>query len=448
VDQTTNPYVIENVDAAHTAVAHFAKRFTVSYSLGEYTGTLTGKALCNVRRDNDIDEVYSDDTDNYTIPAYAHKYLHREGYIFDKWQDGEGNEYNSGDIIAMTKDLTLTPIWKATTQVLSSSGSENIVTWSFAKANLVFVDWQSNDKYGYYVQKATVNGEEIAVPMSIINGKVANYTRTDAIAQTNKDTKLTIPAVNGMIVEIIDAYVNLSTTTIAGSTDYMGTGTKSISYTYAGSDATIDIVIGESGQYLSTIKVTYPRTYTYVDVTSVGYRTFTSDKALDFTNGVEGLTAYRAVVSDKTISFAPITGAVPAGEGMLLKANEGTYYIPVAAGTPAAIENAFEGVTSETVVDGAGIFVLMNGASGVGFYKTTAASFTVGANTAYLPADVATGRSFIGFDDFDDETTNINSLTPNPSPKGEGSIYTLSGQRVEKPVKGLYVKNGKKWMVK
>ena len=41
------------------------------------------------------------------------------------------------------------------------------------------------------------------------------------------------------------------------------------------------------------------------------------------------------------------------------------------------------------------------------------------------------------------------SLTPNPSPKGEGSSYNLSGQRVKQPVqKGGYIVNGKKTIIK
>jgi surface protein len=48
----------------------------------------------------------------------------------------------------------------------------------------------------------------------------------------------------------------------------------------------------------------------------------------------------------------------------------------------------------------------------------------------------------------DDSLTRINSLTPALS-KGEGAIYNLSGQRVNKPVqKGLYIINGKKKSVK
>jgi len=45
------------------------------------------------------------------------------------------------------------------------------------------------------------------------------------------------------------------------------------------------------------------------------------------------------------------------------------------------------------------------------------------------------------------ETTGINSLTPDPSPKGEGSgYYTLDGRKVNgtPTQKGIYIVNGKK----
>ena len=40
-------------------------------------------------------------------------------------------------------------------------------------------------------------------------------------------------------------------------------------------------------------------------------------------------------------------------------------------------------------------------------------------------------------------STGINGLTPNPSPKGKGNIYTLSGQRLaQAPARGIYIENG------
>ena len=48
----------------------------------------------------------------------------------------------------------------------------------------------------------------------------------------------------------------------------------------------------------------------------------------------------------------------------------------------------------------------------------------------------------------DGETTGIESLTPNPSPNGEGSEYwySIDGRRLqgEPAKKGVYIKNGKK----
>ena len=40
--------------------------------------------------------------------------------------------------------------------------------------------------------------------------------------------------------------------------------------------------------------------------------------------------------------------------------------------------------------------------------------------------------------------TAIKSLTTEPSPKGEDSLYSLNGQRVTNPSHGIYIKNGKK----
>jgi hypothetical protein len=49
----------------------------------------------------------------------------------------------------------------------------------------------------------------------------------------------------------------------------------------------------------------------------------------------------------------------------------------------------------------------------------------------------------------DEETTGIRSLTPVPSPNGEGSIYSLDGRRITQPKKdGLYIVGGKKVVIK
>ena len=82
-----------------------------------------------------------------------------------------------------------------------------------------------------------------------------------------------------------------------------------------------------------------------------------------------------------------------------------------------------------------------------GFYVLQAGT-NLGANKAYLEVNSSSGApEFVGFGK-DEET----SLTPCPSPKGEGSEYwyDLQGQKFcGKPTKkGVYVVNGQKVVIK
>ena len=86
--------------------------------------------------------------------------------------------------------------------------------------------------------------------------------------------------------------------------------------------------------------------------------------------------------------------------------------------------------------------------TGVAFYKYNAAAPASGV--VYIDksnVNTSTGAHEFLAMSFGD-VTGIESLTPNPSPKGEGSEYfNLAGQRVAQPAKGLYIVNGKKVLV-
>ena len=176
-----------------------------------------------------------------------------------------------------------------------------------------------------------------------------------------------------------------------------------------------------------------------VNVTDAGYATYYSENPLDFTG--TGLTAYIAEVNGSAVSFTEVT-SVPAETGVLVKGDKGAYTVNVVSSSTDVSTNAFVGVLNYTKVENTGIYVLMNGANGVGFYKTTADAFTVSAHTAYLPA-TASGRAFIGFDD---ETTGIKTVSN--AAENNGMIFNLNGQRVSLPKGGLYIKNGKKVIIK
>ena len=173
-------------------------------------------------------------------------------------------------------------------------------------------------------------------------------------------------------------------------------------------------------------------------ISDAKYATYCSPYALDF-SGVPGLKAYIAVKNGSDIEFTQVSD-VPANTGVLLKGDAGNYAIPVIAESTTDVDdNEFVGVTQEPEVVADGIYVLLDGDRGVGFYKTTTA-FTVGANTAYLPATVANAaRKFIAFDG--NGATAIKSVK---SQQKGSDIYNLQGQRVKAAKRGLYIVNGKK----
>ena len=435
---TDNPLVVSNVTAAETYTASFEKLFKVTFDLGEYNGTITGKTLNQFDESRNINEKYADINGNYTIPSYADKYLYNEGNIFKEWTDSEGNTYATGAPIVLTKDITLTPTWTETTtlaEALSNASAETTVTWAFAKADILFNDWQSSN-YGYYTVNATINGETIAVPMKIANGKVSNQGRTDKLAQINKETKFTIPAVSGMVISIPNAYTNFSTTTIAGSTEYTGTGTKSISYTYTGTDETIDIVIGETNQYLETIVVTYPAQTVAMIITEAGCATFSNESEVAIP---EGVTAYYASAnSENTVTLTEIMGGyIPAKTGVVVAGKVGTYYAAKSTTNASALTgNLLKAQLEDGTPDETTYYTL---AAGPVFKKSSGGVLAAGKAYLVLTAVTAGARELsVVFG----EATGISEVQE--AADENAAVYNLNGVRVNNPSKGLYIVNGKK----
>ena len=180
-----------------------------------------------------------------------------------------------------------------------------------------------------------------------------------------------------------------------------------------------------------------------VTITDAGYATYCSAYNLDFSN-VSDLTAYEATINGTTVAFNEGDKKFAAGEGILLKGDKGTYNIPVVATATVNTDNKLVGVLADTEV-AAGIYVLLNTNNNPGFYKTKSA-FTVGAHTAYLPAQAGGNgaREFIAIDD--NTTTGVNSI--DNGHRTMDNVYNLNGQRVNNAKKGLYIVNGKKVVIK
>ena len=218
-----------------------------------------------------------------------------------------------------------------------------------------------------------------------------------------------------------------STVTINGVT----TGMKSlvIKFVATGGNCRLDNIVLKANMQFSTEPVT---------VSAVGYATYCSANALDFT-GSE-VKAYVGTVSGGNLTFTPVT-EVPANTGLLLyKEGGATVNVPVIASADPVGENCLTGVNEATAIDPED-YILNKVGENVGFYK--AGSFTsLAAHRAYITALAATKiKNFVlNFD----ETDGIVEIMRNGDNEKMSAIYDLSGRRVVKPTKGLYIVNGKK----
>jgi hypothetical protein len=98
--------------------------------------------------------------------------------------------------------------------------------------------------------------------------------------------------------------------------------------------------------------------------------------------------------------------------------------------------NGVGGVTNTDV------YVLGNGKNGLGFYMLKG---TLQAGKGYLQVSESAGnakQNFIAFE----ETTGVNTVRANDD--SDAAVYNLQGIRVVNPQKGVYVKNGRKVVVK
>ena len=167
----------------------------------------------------------------------------------------------------------------------------------------------------------------------------------------------------------------------------------------------------------------------------------------------EGLTAYYCNTYNKenaAISVFGIDGnIVPAATGVLLEGEPGaTFTLTGACGeAPTITDNELVAVTESTHInatDGAYTNFMMSGGK---FIRIADESEDVKmpAHRAYLPLltdAVGNAKSVTLLW----ETTGIESLST--SPKGEGNIYNLNGQKLSAPQKGINIINGRKVIVK
>ena len=109
-------------------------------------------------------------------------------------------------------------------------------------------------------------------------------------------------------------------------------------------------------------------------------------------------------------------------------------------------KNMLVGVTEPTTIgktDGDNTnYILSNGA-----FHPLKKEGTIGANKAYLQIPTSAARETLTISFDDEETTGIAEVRSKKSDV-RGEWYDLQGRKVAQPTKGLYIKNGKKYVIR
>ncbi len=180
---------------------------------------------------------------------------------------------------------------------------------------------------------------------------------------------------------------------------------------------------------------------------STGYATFFAPYAVKIPEGITAkyVNTEENAESTGVLKYTELQGVIPANTAVVLKGEEGNYTLTAAYGTAnVTANNALFGYAVETpATDKTGIYALANKSAGVAFYPFVGSKYAAGK--AYLNVNkLDTGsevRSFALFDD--DDATAIETL-PGQNMDAETVAYDLSGRRVQRVQKGLYIVNGKK----
>ncbi len=267
------------------------------------------------------------------------------------------------------------------------------------------------------------------------------------------DGSLVISVPAGYVMTRIDVTGGTALTASVDAADGEGTKTGTI---WTGRATKVTFTRGSSNSTLTKIVVEYyPEDGITVNVGETEYATLYYKNV----NLVvpEGVTAKAYSVSGTALNVVQTYNAgdvIPAGTGVVLNGTIGDYQFAISAESGTAAEgNMLRGSDEDkTTTGGAKYYMLSLNAdsdpSSVGFYygATDGAAFTNKAHRAYLAVPEGTEAKATGY--AFNEVTGINDITREQVT--DGAWYTIDGKRLngEPTVKGIYVVNGKKVVIK
>ena len=429
-DDGTMKYIYVGNDAEDNTIAEDGKTVvTINYREAEtYSYNINATDGANV-----ITEIKSGSNFEGETISYAYSlYVNKEGTLYKK---GPVNSQYNGSF--------------------KLTENNQVVNLAYAATDITNVEYWSE-------------AEDIEGMTIITEGNTTIRSSASASAYAEQDVVFTtLPAGKYKItVNICDAAGKNPQGTVfnfkAGESVFFGYAAVNINNSLGSGEFNLvkdtQISIAQAGRnkvgidYIYIQRIDDATTTQSVTVGSNGIATFTPSVALDFTNATN-IKAYTATVSETTVTLTE-TKTVAAGEGVIIKSvnrGEATEEIAVANPATATKGNALLGtlvdINELPTTDGTYNNYILNVVGGkVGFYQAN--NKKVAAGKAYLQVPVTNGAKALTIVWNDGETTGIEENYEFGTMNSDAATFDLSGRKVANPAKGLYIKNGKKFIVK
>lgn len=191
-----------------------------------------------------------------------------------------------------------------------------------------------------------------------------------------------------------------------------------------------------------------------LDITSAGMATLYFDGNLAIPDDVDEVSYCSSINNKGEVAAHKLVEAIPASTGVYVKGVAGCYILrkpDASVVVPEITNNIMTGTLEETSPAPRTVLTLGHERSTgeLGFHYFTGNK--ISAFKAYIPVEKisasAPAISFFPIKYFEDEATGI-SILPEVSKVEDDAIYDLAGRKVKAATKGIFIKNGKKFIVK
>ncbi len=315
--------------------------------------------------------------------------------------------------------------------------------WTYTASNDHGAKENSNDTYkmtgvdGSYLFNIWSTGNAIS---QTLTGMPAGTYRLTAVMGTDKGTD-----------ESHTLYLNLGGETGSAASVDKGTGVVvSVEKTLAtAGDLTVGADAGGSQWYkVDNFQLTYLGISKNLTVAAKAgkYGTIIFPFTPNVSTGYDNITFYSCnSVSGEVLQLSEVDSPA-ANTPYIIKNEGGDFSLNVNGYGDRGLNDSYTsgfltGVYTASTVE-AGNYVLQTQSGVQGFYKVNGDGLTAIPYRAYLTVPSGVKAFFF------DATDGINNLNVNDDLNKNEAIYNLAGQRVQKAIKGLYIKNGKKVVIK